>query len=84
MMRVAVGFCRISCSIAQSWRTVIRSLSVRGVSIVRSAVYVIGHDSFDSLQYTERPVSELGDNEVLVKSTSPIFGANNLIHRLIV
>jgi hypothetical protein len=34
---------------------------------------IIGQDGFDSLKYTEQPVPELGDNQVLVKSKSPTF-----------
>lgn len=31
---------------------------------------IIGLDGFDSLAYSEQPVPELGDNQVMVKSTS--------------
>ena len=34
---------------------------------------IIGQDGFDSLKYTEQPVPDLGDNQVLVKSTSSAF-----------
>lgn len=34
---------------------------------------VIGQDGFDSLKYTEQPVPELGDSQVLVKSEPPTF-----------
>lgn len=29
---------------------------------------VVGYDGFDSLEFSEGPVQEFGDNEVLVKS----------------
>jgi hypothetical protein len=31
---------------------------------------VTGQDGFDSLQYTEQPVPQLGDNQILVKRKS--------------
>lgn len=34
---------------------------------------ITGLDGFDSLKYTEQPVPDLGDNQVLVKSKFPTF-----------
>lgn len=34
---------------------------------------VVGHNGFDSLEYSEQPVPELGDNQVLVKSKFSIL-----------
>jgi hypothetical protein len=34
---------------------------------------VVGQSGFESLKYTEQPVPELGDNQVLVKSKQRIL-----------
>lgn len=34
---------------------------------------VVGYNGFDSLEYSEQPIPELGDNQVLVKSKFSIL-----------
>lgn len=38
---------------------------------------VVGHNGFDSLEYSEQPIPELGDNQVLIKSEFPVLQRKN-------